>query len=249
MNLKTKALGLVAALGLSLSIVTPSLAVDTTTDTGDIEVTLNETGEFVVSITGAQLTNPVGVTATTGGTSSGTLTIDYKDTKSFRNAFWVTLSASDFESDNIRVPASRPNAGLPYKIAASNLKVTHNYNVKQGRWSSWALGAGNLGYAIGDIGATSNGNDRDSSSGPFTSSDADGSYHNWSSVPNNTLDVGPGKDAPTVGLGFAGPGTAGPFPPTHGSTQLIKVALTVPAGQPADTYTSTLTVSVVPPGP
>ncbi|MEA2515233.1 MAG: hypothetical protein QOJ59_4722, partial [Thermomicrobiales bacterium] len=78
--------------------------------------------------------------------------------------------------------------------------------------------------------------------GPFDGVDAGIKYHDWTGQPARTLDVNP-----YVGFGFAGPGTASSA--FEGSEQLITTKLTIPAGQPADTYKSTLTVTVTSPGP
>jgi hypothetical protein len=247
-------LGLVIALGLAFGPAGSALA-DINSNTAPVTITLTENGVFEVSIVGANLSGPISANA--GGVSTGDLCISYVDTKTFRPQFHTQLSATDFASNTLVVPPSRVNAGQPYKISASNFEITRVFDVFQGRWSSWALA--NLGYAIGDIGNSSNGNDDnyssgESSEGPTfyngTPQSADGcggavtgtsniKNHDWTGVVNRAL-----SGNPIVGFGFAGPGTAGPFPPTFGSVEVIKTKLTIPAGQPADTYTSTLTVTV-----
>ncbi|MEA2585487.1 MAG: hypothetical protein QOF33_3572 [Thermomicrobiales bacterium] len=232
MNLKTKALGLVAALGLSLSAILPASA-DIQSDTETVTVGLTETGTFAVAITNANL-GPASTSATTpGSTSVGSLYIDYTDTKSYRGGFDTRLYADNFTS-TLAIPYS--SGPQYYGIPASNLEITRVYDAKQGRWSS-------QGPRIGDIGPTSNGDDNNHSGAPYASGSTDtthGRYHNWTGVSNNTLES---TTPPLVGFGFQGPGTAGSAIAT-GSFQRIELKLNVPSGQPATTYTTTLHVDV-----
>ena len=260
MTLKSRLLGLAAVVALSLSVAMPALAVDTNTNaTAPVTVTLYDNGAFAVSIVGANLST-LNVNAALGGTVTGDLCLRYDDTKTYRGQFHTQLQASDFTSNVLRVPASRANAGDPYEIAASNFEVTRNFDVFAGRWSSWALA--NLGYEIGDIGVSSSGTDDNYSSGEYSGTPmpavgcqglvntgaANIKNQAWTSgALSSKLDVNQ-----IVGFGFAGPGTAGNAlgsPITWGSLQLIKTSLVVPAGQPADTYTSTLTATVTFTGP
>jgi hypothetical protein len=222
MNFKTKAFGLVAAVGLALGIAAPTLA-DTTSNTATVTVGLTENGVFAVSITGASLSNTTTNAATTGS-STGSLTIVYQDTKSFRAGFDTTLYADDFTS-SLAIPYGSGNYGLD----ATNFFITRNYDSAHGRWSS-------QGPRIGDIGPTSRGSENDHSGGPYTTP----GYHNWTNAADNNLDS---TSPPLVGFGFRGPGTAGSAN-TNGSTQLINIQLNPPAGQPATTYTTTLHVTV-----
>lgn len=245
MNLRNRTLGLVAALGLSLTAVLPAVAADDFDADAAVTVTLTDNGEFAVSITEASLNgnNPINWNAASAAqVINGAITIHYKDTKSYRPGFFVNMSATNFASQELTIPAFRPNGGQPYTIPAANFEITRNYDVQQGRWTSNSVANG--GPAIGDIGATSNGEDDDSSSGPFANTDPLNGikYHDWTGVVANSLD-----ENPIVGFGFDGPGTASSS--FDGSVQFLHTKLTIPAGQPADEYKSTLTVTVAPPGP
>jgi hypothetical protein len=245
MNLKTKALGAIAALGLTLTAAVPALAVSPPDDLDhdlDVSVTLNENGAFAVQIRQATLSNAGEVNALTGTTVGGTIWIQYTDTKSYRSGFYTRLSASDFESQTLDVPLTTN----PYTIDSSNLTVVKNYNPAQGRWSSGA------GIRIGDIGATINGNYTLPCSTPLDVPGAGNVGHQvWGSSDSNSLD-----SARTISCGHAGPGTAGTAVAqvtnntlTFGTEQKLDVQLVVPAGQPADTYVSKLLVTVTAPGP
>ena len=246
MGIRSKAFGLVAAIILSLSAAGSALADPTASgsDTGDLTVTLTETGVFSVEITAASLANLGVLASSSTATTSGQITIRYTDTKSYRNGFFARLSASNFASNTLVVPPYRPNPGTPYTIPASNLRVTKNYNPAQGRFSN----------PIGDIGPCFNGNMTEfpGSTTPMTNpGPGNVGYNDWTTVtalPFSSL------EAPrTIARGLAGSGTAGnqlgtaPFP--AGTEHKLDITLTVPAGQPADVYTSTLSVVVSPPGP
>lgn len=247
MNLKSKALGLVAALGLSFSIVAPAFA-GATGDTATATVAILDGGVFAVDISDATLNVPVGTTtsaaATTGFTATGSLNIVFTDTKSYRSGSWLDLQAANFQSVNLRTPRPYQTlpANVPYQIAASNLKVLKNYNAVQGRYSfgAWTT----TGYAIGDIGSVPDGSFTQfgGTTGNFDfGTGGPTAYHDWTESPTtNSLDV-----SRHISRVLPGPGTAGSAD-TNGSTQVLDVALTVPPAQPADTYTSTLTITVVP---
>src|SRR6478735_7329506 len=129
MNLKYKVLGAVAALGLSLGLGATALALPAdVTNTAPVTVTLTDTGTFAVSIVGATLTG-VNVSASAGATSTGSFCVRYDDSKTYREQFHTKLLASDFTSNTLRVPASRVNAGQPYKISASTFEITRNFDV------------------------------------------------------------------------------------------------------------------------
>jgi hypothetical protein len=240
MKFRYKAFGLLAALILSLSVGAPALAVtgDDNTDEETLTVTLTETGIFAVVISGATLSSVDTSASSPASTSTGELFIEYHDSKSYRQGFDTRLYADNFVS-NIQIPLQP--AGTYYSIPASNLAITRNYDTHQGRWSS-------QGPRIGDIGPTSNGDDGDHSGGPYTgpndgSDSVFGRYHNWPvGTVNRTLEND--GNTPLIGFGFPGPGTAGSSTPTYGSVGKLLIELTVPAGQPAAVYTSTLHVTV-----
>ncbi|MGH2558948.1 MAG: hypothetical protein ACRDJH_07780 [Thermomicrobiales bacterium] len=242
MNLKYKALGLVAAIGMSLSVAAPAMAVDDFDATADVTVTLTEGGVFAVSISSASLDDQEVSALSEDVVSTGAVNILYTDTKSYRTGFFAQMYASDFSSTLLK-PLSTTET---YSIPASNLQITRNYDTLQGRCTCG-------GPRIGDIGPTSDGNDQDNSGGPYNDPGSPdptfGRFHDWNSVPNNTLEDDGGR--PYIAFGFDGPGTAGAFNPPgiEGSTQRLEIALNVPDGQPATTYTSTLTVLVTTPGP
>jgi hypothetical protein len=240
MNLKYKALGLVAALGMAMSVAGPAIAADSSAtggDTLDVTVNLGEAGAFSVEITSAFITG-LGTSATTSAqTSTGTITMKYVDTKSYRLGFHTKLMASDFESETV----DQPYTTDPYTIPATNLTVVKNYNPAQGRWTSGSP------YRIGDIGATQSGVDNGypCNTGGLDVPGPGGVGHEvWGPADSGTLDV-----ARYVACGHEGPGTAGqisPYPFLNGTLHKLDVELLVPAGQPADAYKSTLTLTVGP---
>lgn len=228
MNLKSTALGLVAAVGLTFGFAAPIFAAaPASTGTAPVTVQLNDVGVFAVGITGATL-SAVNTNATSTGSSTGSLTIVYTDTKSFREGFDTTLYADDFTS-SLAIPYSTGN----YGIDAANFYITRNYDTAQGRWSS-------QGPRIGDIGPTSDGLDNNHSGGPYPSGQGNPHYHDWTLTAGNDLDS---TSPALVGFGFQGPGTAGSAD-TNGSTQNLNIQLNPPAGQPATVYTTTLHVTV-----
>jgi hypothetical protein len=224
MNLKTKAFGLIAALGLSLSIVAPTLAADTNSNTGNVVVTLAESGTFAVSLTASTLLTPSGtVSATsTGITATGSMVVHYVDTKSFRYGFDTKLKADNFTS-TVLIPFG---GGATYGIPSSNLFITKNYDPGQCRWSS------GVGFRIGDIGATTNGADADHN--------ASGTY-DWTGqlAANTNLGV-----QQLIHWGYSGPGTASSAI-CDGTNGLLDLTLNVPNNTPAATYTSIAHVDVV----
>lgn len=234
MNLKLspKLLGLAAAATLFLGTMAP-VAADVNSATTPLVVTLADNGVFEVSFQNVVFGSGATVNAVTGATLTGSFILHYKDTKSYRGGFDTTLNADNFTSS-----LAIPNATVPgnYSIPANNLEITRVYDTAQGRCTCG-------GPRIGDIGATSNGNDNDHSGGPYLPADHDSnfgpnlSYHEWTTAVNRTLD-----GTPLVGFGFAGPGTASTA--FDGSSQPILIKLTIPVGQPATTYTSTLHVTV-----
>jgi hypothetical protein len=234
MNLKSKLMGLIAGVGMLSAIVSPTIAADVNSNTANVTVTLTEDGVFAVSITSASLSD-TGTSAITGGTSTGAVNIKYQDTKSFRAGFDTKLYANDFTS-SLAVPYTSP--ATTYGIDATNLKITRNYDTIQARCSCPSGG----GPRIGDIGPTSNGLDNDHSGGPYNPANTNGfgRFHDWTSAVNNSLDS---TIQPLISFGFRGPGTAASAV-LDGSTQRLEIALTVPSGQPATTYTTTLHVDV-----
>jgi hypothetical protein len=248
MNLKHKALGLVAALGLAASVASPALA---ETDTATANVTLNEVGEFTVVINSDLSFGSYNQSARSDKRElQGDITIKYIDTLSWRDlSFYSKLRADDFAKAN-----------SPHIIPANNLVILENHNPVQGRWSGQKDSNGNpmWDYPIGDIGATNDGAyasagcQAGTGPGSGTSTQAeldagrvrgggDAAYWDWtkSATSGNSLD-----QQRTVACGFAGAGTAGSFV-SFGTTQRIHVKLTVPAGQPAGAYSSTLHLDVV----
>ncbi|MGH2534974.1 MAG: hypothetical protein ACRDJW_22160 [Thermomicrobiales bacterium] len=247
MNFRYKALGLVAALGLAVTTVGPATAQDVLIDTANVSVTLNETGQFAVSIR-SDVSLPARNTSAVSGetTTSGNIRIDYVDTKSYRTlSFFTRLEADDFESQELTVPIF----GGAYTIPASNLVILENHNPVQGRWSGAHPDANPDGDRIGDIGATGHGDynlpgclPSGTNFGPgWHPGPGDAAYHDWTVLlaGENSLD-----EQRVVACGKEGPGTAGHFL-AWGTTQRILVQLTIPAAQPADTYVSTLYLDVV----
>lgn len=242
MNLRSKVFGVVAALGMAVSVVGPATAADNSasgSDTADVSVNLGEAGVFSVEITSANITG-LGTSATTEEqTTTGSINMRYIDTKSYRVGFHTTMAATDFASQTLVQPYSSD----PYSIPAENLTVVKNYNPAQGRWTNASP------YRIGDIGATQSGSDNGypcNTGGLDVPGAGLVGYEEWGPGDSTSLDV-----ARYIACGHEGPGTAGqidPYPFLNGTLHKLDVELLVPAGQPADTYTSTLTLTVTPVG-
>lgn len=97
------------ALGVVLFALTPAAAQDATTS-GTIDVM--DVGDFNVTLCEATDFGSVSTTSSTGGVSTGTVTICYFDDAAERDAQSVHLVASDLESDDPESDAMMPASSL-----------------------------------------------------------------------------------------------------------------------------------------
>lgn len=102
-----------------------------TGDPEDLEALAAYLEANILEVVNTPLTVQSHPTATVAGLATGTLSICYLDTKSYRAAFHATLSATNF----LKTPSGT--------IASSNFKIVHNYHVLQ---QQWGAGIGNIGY-------------------------------------------------------------------------------------------------------
>jgi hypothetical protein len=189
MNLRKKLIAGALALGLLGSVIAPSVInAQTLEDTTYVVVSVADGGAFdayfCLNTNGAYtLSTGTDPLAHTAGDATGTLTICYTDTKTYRGGFNAQIQSGPFTS-----PGSSQNT----PIAPSNFTIVKAYNVGQLHWSSETAHT-HPGW-IGDIGFfvdNADPNGQSTSDGIWTPSSA-------------TLDV-----ARTIHFSYNGIGTGG----------------------------------------
>jgi hypothetical protein len=226
MNLRKSLVTGLAAIGLMVSIASPTLAAPPTETDGSNNGTTSSVevsggGEFDAYFCGDNnLTEQSAPTASSAGSATGTLTICYDDTLSYHDGFDTTIQAT--------TPFTSVDALGDTPIPAALFKITMLHNVGQLHWSS-------DGHSL-----------LDADDPNYHPEVADPGYYDENgSVPNQNT---PGfvawsasnslEQARTVQFSYNGTGSVA-------AGGEIDVALTIPQGTSPGNYTTNLTLTIV----
>ncbi|MEA2515236.1 MAG: hypothetical protein QOJ59_4725 [Thermomicrobiales bacterium] len=251
MHFKRTALTLLTALAIMGGAAAPSAsAVGDNEAEIDLSVTLTEAGIFSMSLANdanGAIVQPTNATSATATVNNIKMRIMTMDTKSYRPAFDIWMSATPYTS-NLQVPSAPPNTYYQFPEDALWIYSTRDPSV--GRCDYDVTFAPNecsltrnhdvvTSFPIGNAWALDSNGVKKTPARPTGGNEA----ARWTSNVNpsgnafNTLDV------PRRVVHFdAGAGTLDTRPS-------VFLGVTIPGGMPAAVYTSTITVTIVPPGP